>query len=171
MTYRLILLSPEKEDFECVFDIDAQATLEDLHYSILKLLEYPQDLFTSFIYSDACFNVQEEITLEEARERQITVASAFEDEERDLLYVFDTLLERCLYVKMVETNNTAIKEALLIRKKGEAPSPQLTNEEIESFLLEESTPFEMNEDAFLEDENFDEDIEYPSFEGDEDFGY
>ncbi|MBB6275336.1 hypothetical protein [Porphyromonas circumdentaria] len=171
MTYRLILLSPEKEDFECVLDIDANATLEDLHFAILKLLDYPQDLFTSFMHSDACFNVQDEITLEEARESQITVATAFENEERDFLYVFDTLLERCFYVKVVEKNQSSIDGYQLVRKKGEAPKPQLSNEEIENFLLEENTPFEMNEDSFLLDDDFDEEMEYPSFEEEDGFDY
>ncbi len=170
MTYRLILLSPENEDFECVFDINAEDTLESLHFAIVELLEYPKDLFTSFMYSDSCYNVQEEITLEDARERNIAIASAFEDEDKDLLYVFDTLLERCFYVKVVEKSTASLDKYKLVRKKGVAPSPQLSNEEMEAFLLEEDAAFGEDEDRFFSEDDFDEDMEFSSFE-EEDYNY
>ncbi len=163
MVYRLILQNPEDDQFECTFDIAPSASLFELHETIIKFVDYPKDLFTTFIFCDASFNVLEELTLEAVKEQDRTIEEAFSDRSKDLVYVFDTILERCFFIDLVRINmeQEDLSEAKLIRIKGDIPKPQLSSEELEDYIKNGNNVGDDFCDDLLDDEFDDlEDIEY-----------
>ncbi|MFC2270454.1 MAG: hypothetical protein ACFNJO_05745, partial [Porphyromonas endodontalis] len=70
MAFKLLLLSPEIEDFERLLEIPESATLLDLHQLILQAVDYPSDLFTSFMLCDEDYNVLQEITNDSTSEEE-----------------------------------------------------------------------------------------------------
>lgn len=170
MIYRLLLESPEEESFECAFDIDGKSSLESLHQTILEFLDYPRYLFTSFIYCDASFNVLEELSLEDVKERNVSVADAFSDDTHDVVYVFDTLLERCFFVNVVEKKEGEIDTPKLLHVKGKIPAAQLSNREVAEFITKDFDEDALLVDDIFEEEELENDMDFDSCE-DDDLGY
>lgn len=170
MAFKLLLLSPEIEDFERLLEIPESATLFDLHQLILQAVDYPSNLFTSFMLCDEDYNVLQEITNDSTTEEEpssmqtTSLSEVINQEDRQLVYIFDTLTERCFFVKYVGTSPSCDEEAKVVKSKGNAPSPILSDAEMDALLFEnplDESSFEdfscdEDEEDFGEDASFDD---------------
>lgn len=175
---KLLLLSLEEEDFEVLLQIDSECTLLDLNKLILTAVDYPQDLFTSFLQCETDGNVLKEFINEAAIDNDktmenTTIKELFANEEVEIAFVFDPLTERCFLVEQVEEDEENLSpEPQVLKKKGKAPASSLSELEMEKWLDCEFNCEEFSEDyedTFEEDEFLDGDDGY--YNEDDDLNY
>ena len=111
MVYRFTIISDEVENFVRVIKIDSDATFYDLHKAILDACNYKDDQMTSFFICEDDWEKREEITLEEMERssdedtfvmKDTPISDLVEDEKQKLIYVFDPLTDRCLFIELSE---------------------------------------------------------------------
>ena len=94
----------------------------------------------------------------------ISLSEVVNQEDRQLVYIFDTLTERCFFVKYVGTSPSCDEEAKVVKSKGNAPSPILSDAEMDALLFEnpldepsfEDFSCDEDEEDFGEDASFDD---------------
>ncbi len=169
MVYQLLLESPENEKFEALLEINESASLFDLHKAILSFLDYPKDIFTSFIFCDNNFNVLEEINIEDAKSNTKTLKEAFSKQEIQLAYIFDIMLERSFFINLVKINSYNITSPELIHLKGEIPKAILSPDEIDKYLAEDICNNNDDSEEFLFEDT--DEIEDINSDFDDEFNY
>ncbi|WP_280747597.1 hypothetical protein [Parabacteroides sp. PF5-9] len=111
MLFRFLIISDEVDDFIREITIDSEASFLDLHNAILDSVEYTKDQMSSFFICDDDWGKRAEITLvdmgssseEDSYIMEDTrLEELLEDEEQKLLYVFDYLTERALFMELRE---------------------------------------------------------------------
>ena len=109
MVYKFRLLSDESEDFRRDIEIDSEASFYDLHKVILDSVEYKDDQMTSFFICSKSWIKEVEITLEDMGSRSdednyimadTVIGDLIEDEKQRLVYVFDPVGDRVLYMEL-----------------------------------------------------------------------
>lgn len=131
MIYRLLLLSDENDFFRREIKIDAQATFEELNNFILDSLHYSRQELSTFYVSDEEWTKGQEITLMDMGFKSseydnylmnsTTLEELIEDKGDRLLFVFDMLSERALYIELVELISGTQPKPELIHAEGKAP--------------------------------------------------
>ncbi len=132
MVFKIKFISDEVDGFVRELKIDSDATFLDLNKIILESCGYPDDQLTSFHICDEEWRQHEQITREDmgagsADEDIFVMAETklsefIEDEDQKLDFVFDPFAERMFYLDVVEViPSEHLKEAVVIRAKGEAP--------------------------------------------------
>ena len=132
MVYKFTILSDEVDDFVRVIKIDADATFYDFHKAILKACGYKDDQMTSFFICEDDWEKREEITLEDMGKssseedvfimKDTKINDLVEDEKQKLIYVFDPLTERSLFIELSEIiPGKDLLKAEIARKEGKAP--------------------------------------------------
>lgn len=160
MIFHFVILSDEIDDFRREIVIDAEATFLELHDAILKTCSYKKDQMTSFFICDPDWSKKKEITLIEMNDDP-TVESwsmdkthlndLLQEEKTKLLFLFDTMCERFLYIqlKTIETGKH-LKQPQIPVSTGKAPI-QIKN--IDELLIDANG----GEDAMYGDEDYDPD--------------
>lgn len=93
-----------------------------------------------------------------------SLGEVINQEDRQLVYIFDTLTERCFFVKYVETSPSCEEVAKVVKSKGNAPTPILSEAEMDALLFEnpldepsfEDFSLDEDEEDFGEDASFDD---------------
>ncbi len=174
MAFRLLLLSPESDEFERLLEIEDTATLFDLHLLILQSVDYPKDLFTSFLLCDEDYNVLKEITNDEDADNKAdtmkgtNLASIINNEEVQLVYVFDSLTERCFFVNFVGDCAQTENSKRIVRSKGKAPNPMLSEEEMNALIFAETSDLALEEEGALDFSLDEDELSYSDEFGSED---
>lgn len=133
MVYKFTILSDEVDDFVRVIKIGADATFYDFHKAILKACGYKDDQMTSFFICEDDWERREEITLEDMGKssseedtfimKETKISDLVEDEKQKLIYVFDPLTERSLFIELSEIiPGKDLLKAEITRQEGKAPT-------------------------------------------------
>jgi hypothetical protein len=171
MIFKFLILSDEVDNFKREIKIDADATFLDLYKSILDCTGYSDKEMASFFLTDNKWRKKQEITLVEmdtdSDEDSFTmdecVLSDFlEDEKQKLMFVFEYLTDRALYIELSEIiPGKNLKKAICTVSEGEPPV-QIT--EIQD-VKHEGVTFDLGE-SFYGDENFDlDELDKEGFDG------
>ena len=171
MIFKFLILSDEVDNFRREIKIDADSTFHDFYRVILDCTGFSDKEMASFYITDDKWRKRHEITLvemdtysdEDAYTMEESVLSDFlEDEKQKLMFVFDYLTERALYIELSEIiPGKNLKSAVCTLSVGDAPVQVMNIEETKS----ENVTLDTGE-TFYGDENFDPDeLDAEGFDG------
>lgn len=171
MIFKFLILSDEVDDFKREIQIDADATFLDFYGAMLDCTGFSDKEMASFFLCDDKWRKKLEITLvemdtysdEDAYTMEETVMSDhLEDEKQKLMFVFDYLTERALYIELSEIiPGKNLKSPVCTLSVGQAPVQTVEIEEVKS----EGIVIETGE-SFYGDESFDlDELDAEGFDG------
>lgn len=171
MIFKFLILSDEVDNFKREIKIDADATFFDFYQAILDCTGFNDKEMASFFLSDDKWRKKQEITLvemdtnsdEDAYTMEECVLNDYlEDEKQKLMFVFDYLTERALYIELSEIiPGKNLKSAVCTLSVGEAPAQTMDVEETRTETITLDTG-----ETFYGDENFDlDELDSSGFEG------
>ena len=141
MIFRFLILSDEVDNFKREIKIDSDATFLDFYRAILDCTGFSEKEMASFYITDNKWRKRQEITViemdtdsdEDSWIMGETLLSDFlEDEKQKLMFVFDYLSERALYIELSEIiPGEYIDRALCTICEGDAPTEIKDLEETE----------------------------------------
>ncbi|MDR0510785.1 MAG: hypothetical protein LBH06_06805 [Rikenellaceae bacterium] len=125
ITFRV--LSDEDDYFIREYEVPCSMTLLDFHRFICSDMCFGEDVMVSFHASDRNWTPLTEYTLMDMGEGSasmegVQLSDVANDVRQRLIYVFDMLEERALYMEVVALDGTEAP-ARVLRSEGEAPSP------------------------------------------------
>ena len=161
MVYRFLILSDEADDFKREIKIDSEATFLDLYNIIMDSVGYSKDHWSKTT----------EITLVEMDTSSDTdsytmadthLDELLEDEHQKLLFVFDYMTDRALFMELREIiTGQDLKEAICTKSTGNPPAQTMSFEELES----KTSNLDLDEDFYGDsDYNIDE-LDRDGYEG------
>ncbi|MDD2512006.1 MAG: hypothetical protein PHS71_01985 [Proteiniphilum sp.] len=171
MVFKFLILSDEVEDFRREITIDADATFLELYKIILECNKFSDKEMASFFLCDSKWRKEKEITLVEMDTYsdedsyimgECVLGDYLEDEKQKMMFMFDYLNERALYIELSEIiPGKNQKKALCTLSVGEAPRQLVSPEEIKAESLALDT-----DEIFFGDESFDPDeLDKEGFDG------
>ena len=171
MIFRFLIISDEVDNFKREIKIDADNTFFDLFKAIVSCIGFNESEMASFFICNDNWRKRQEITLvemdtdsdEDAYIMEDTPLNEFlEDEKQKLLFVFDYLTERALYIELSEIiTGKNLKTPQCTLSVGEAPKQTLNFDE-EAVT---TTSLDIDE-SFYGDESFDlDELDKEGFEG------
>ena len=171
MIFKFLILSDEVDNFKREIKIDADATFLDFYKTILDCTGFSDKEMASFFLCDEKWRKMQEITLVEMDTysdedsfimEECILSDYLEDEKQKLMYVFDYLTERALYIELSEIiPGKNLKAPLCTLTAGEAPRQIMDIEELKPV----TTSLDLGE-TFYGDESFDPDeLDKEGFEG------
>jgi len=162
MVYRFLILSDEVANFKLEIQISSEATFLDLHHAILDATKYTSDEITSFFICDDDWSKRAEITLVDmgaSSDTDIflmeatTLEELLTDEQQRLLYIFDFMTERALFMELSEIiTGKTLEKPLCSLSIGQPPVQKMSFEEMDKKI----EPFDLGDD-FYGDSDFNED--------------
>ncbi len=176
MIFTFLILSDEVEDFRREISIDSDATFLDFYRVIVASTGFSDKEMASFFLCDEKWRKEKEITLVEMDTysdedsyimEECVLGDFLEDEKQKMMFVFDYLTERALYIELSEiiTGKKQLQPRCTL-SVGEAPRQIMTPEEIKAESLSIDTG-----ESFYGDESFDmEELDKEGFEGLEGLG-
>ncbi len=171
MIFRFVIISDEVENFKREIKIDADDTFLDLFRAIVKCTGFNENEMASFFICDDSWRKKQEITLVEMDTysdedpyimEECVLSDYLEDEKQKLMFVFDYLTERALYIELSEIiTGKNLEKPKCTLSVGEAPKQSLNLEEIANA----SDSLDVDE-SFFGDESFDlDELDKEGFEG------
>ena len=162
MVYRFLILSDEVANFKREIQISAEATFLDLHHSISDATQYDRNEICSFFICDDDWSKRTEITLVDMGTtadadiylmETTTLEELLTDEQQRLLYIFDYMTERSLFMELSEIiTGKTLEKPLCSLSIGHPPAQTLSFDEIEKRVEH----FDLGED-FYGDSDYNED--------------
>jgi len=173
MVYRFLILSDEVDNFRREIQISSESTFYDLHKAILDATGFKQDQMCSFFLCDDDWNRGTEITLVDMGAAPSEVDTFLmedtpledfvEDERQRLVYMFDYMMERSLFIELKEIiTGQNLSEPVCSISEGHPPVQTIPVEELEKHVEN----MDLGEDFYGDSEYDDEDLEGLSY-GDE----
>ena len=171
MIFKFLILSDEVDNFKREIKIDADATFLDFYKTILDCTGFSDKEMASFFLCDEKWRKMQEITLVEMDTysdedsyimEECILSDYLEDEKQKLMYVFDYLTERTLYIELSEIiPGKNLKTPLCSLSEGVAPQQLMDIEELKPV----SSSLDLGE-TFYGDESFDMDeLDKHGFDG------
>lgn len=171
MIFRFLILSDEVDNFRREIQIDASATFFDFYKAILACTGFSDTEMASFFLCNDNWRKQQEITLIEMDSysdedtfimEESLLDEFLEDEKQKLMFVFDYLNERALYIELAEIiTGKELRTPKCTLSIGDAP-PQTTD--FEDIKIEAGVG-DMDE-SFFGDESFDiDELDREGFDG------
>lgn len=171
MIFKFLMLSDEVTNFKREIKIDSDATFFDLYKAIIKCTGFSDQEMTSFFICDDKWRKQREITLVEMDTdfdedsfvmSECILYDYLEDEKQKLMFVFDYLSERALYIELSEIiPGKNLKSPVCSLSEGEAPQQIIEVEDTKPT----STTIDTDE-SFYGDETYDiDELDKSGFEG------
>ncbi len=158
MIYRIRIILDVKEDVLRDIEIEATATLEDLHNAITQSFGFLGNEMASFYKSDDAWQQGEELALESMEEgfnmREEPLNKIFSSSQHHLIYVYDFLNLWTFFVELKEVGDilSTISYPNLIHSKGDVPE-EAPEKMFESDKEKDSKNDENEEDIGSEDYN------------------
>ncbi len=159
MIYRFTILSDEADEFLRVIEIDPEATFLDFHDAILDAVNYEKNQLTSFFICNDYWEKEQEVTLIEMEStseydnlvmEDTKLEELITDEKQKLIYVFDLMNERAMFIELSEIiPGKSIESASCVKSKGDAPQQML------SFDATVAAPKINVDESFYGDQDFD----------------
>lgn len=171
MIFRFLMLSDEVENFKRELKIDSDSTFFDLYKVIIDSTGFNDQEMASFFLCNNKWRKLQEITLMEmdtdSDEDSFIMSECIlndflEDEKQKLMFVFDYLTERALYIELSEIiPGKNLKKPVITISEGEAPNQAISIDEVKPV----STTIDVGE-SFYGDESFDiEELDSSGYEG------
>ena len=171
MIFKFLILSDEAEQFKREIKIDADQTFLDFYQAIIDCTGFSEKEMASFFLCDDKWRKKEEITLVEmdtySDEDSLTMddcilSDYLEDEKQKLMFVFDYLTERALFIELAEViPGKHLQKAACTLSVGEPPKQVMQIEELKT----ENVALDLGE-TFYGDESFEMDeLDKEGFEG------
>ncbi|MCH5246579.1 MAG: hypothetical protein J1E99_00350 [Muribaculaceae bacterium] len=169
MIYKFRIVSDEMDDFRRDILIDADSTFLQLKDAICEAIDYDPAQMSSFFICDDNWEKKTEITLEDMGANDMTndlyvmndtaLADLIDEEGQKLLFTFDYLTDRNLFLQLKETlPGQNIDKSECVFSRGEAPQQNVDLDDFESKLdAKNESSIEMDED-FEGSEYDDEDL-------------
>lgn len=159
MIYHFRVISNEVDDFIFEIAIDSNVLFIDLHTYIQKELGYDSSQITSFFITDDEWNKEIEVTLldmlgDSEYHRvmdQVRLEDLLTQSKQRLLYAFDLLADRVLFMELAELKKGKLDTPLCLRLEG-TPPPQFS--EIEFTISDDEVNDEFNSFG-IDQEDFD----------------
>ncbi len=172
MIFRFLIISNEVDDFIREIQIDSEATFLDLYNILVDSVGYSRDQMSSFFISDDDWSKKAEITLVDmgtSSEEDSYIMDGtrleelLEDEGQKLLYVFDYLTERSLFMELREIIlGKSLDKPVCTRSEG-LPPPQMVNfDELDTKTVSADV---LGEDFYGDSEYDMDELEGGGFEG------
>ncbi|MGI6572541.1 MAG: IS1096 element passenger TnpR family protein [Fermentimonas sp.] len=140
MIFKFLILSDEVDDFKRAIELDADATFFDFYKAILDCTGFSNKEMASFYLCDNKWRKKLEITLvemdtysdEDAYTMENSVLSDhLEDEKQKLMFVFDYLTERALFIELSEIiPGKNLESPVCTLSTGQAPVQIMESEEV-----------------------------------------
>ncbi len=142
MIFKFLILSDEAEKFKREIKIDADQTFLDFYQAIIDCTGFSEKEMASFFLCDDKWRKKEEITLVEmdtySDEDSLTMddcilSDYLEDEKQKLMFVFDYLTERALFIELAEViPGKNLQKAVCTLSVGEPPKQVMLIEELKT---------------------------------------
>jgi len=174
MIYTFRFVSDEEDDFIIDININHNQSLEELHNTIQKTLNFEGNQLASFFTSNKEWEKLEEIPFVKMDEtskieimNELNIEDVCSEKEQNILYIFDFFNERLLFGKVIRTINakSPIKLPSVSKLEGIIPK-QIKEIPIDEDILSETDDFdnEFNDSCFNKDD-FDnsDDFDYDSY--------
>lgn len=130
MIYHFRVISNEVDDFIFEIAIDSKTLFVDLHAYIQNELGFDSSQVTSFFITDEEWNKEIEVTLldmiADSDHRvmdQVRLEELLTHNKQRLLYTFDILADRVLFMELTEIIKGTLKYPACLRKEGTPPPP------------------------------------------------
>lgn len=141
MVYRFTVISNEVDDFIREIKIEADATFYDFQNIILSSCGYDHQQITSFYICNNEWEMEQEVQLEDMGNsrsdedvylmKDTRLSELIEDEQQRLVFVFDPLAERMLFIELTEILfGQSQPTAICSRQHGDAPQQVLDMDEL-----------------------------------------
>ena len=131
MIYRFSVISDESDNFHLEVQADPAATFFDLHKAIAQAAHFPEGEMASFYICDRSWEKEKEVTLEPMDDdpeadswvmRDTHIDELVDEEKQRLIYVFDYLTERGLYMELTKIiTGKSMKGAKCTKMAGDPP--------------------------------------------------
>lgn len=141
MIFKFRIVSDEVENYKREIQIDAQATFLDLKNAICESNGWDKTMMDSFFLCDYGWEKQKEVTYEDMgndSEQEVwlmddtVLEDMIDDEGQRLLFVFDYLTDRALFMEMIElTPGKTLKDPVCSLSRGQAPRQTVDLSEID----------------------------------------
>lgn len=171
MVFRFLILSDEADDFKREIKIDADATFYDFFKAIITATGYSDKEMASFFICDDDWRKRIEITLVEMDSasdedsyimEDCVLSDYLEDEKQKLMFVFDYLADRALYIELSEIiPGKHLGKPVCGISEGEAPPQFIHFEDVKSDVSASDL-----DETFFGDEGFNADeLDREGFDG------
>lgn len=141
MVYRFTVISNEVDDFIREIKIEADATFFDFQNIILSSCGYDHQQITSFYICNNEWEMEQEVQLEDMGNsrsdedvylmKDTRLSELIEDEQQRLVFVFDPLAERMLFIELTEILfGQSQPSPICSRRHGNAPQQVLDMDEL-----------------------------------------
>ena len=176
MKYHFRIISSEAEDFVFEILMNSDDFFIDLHNFIQEKLNLDKSQITSFFLTDSEWNKELEITLldmmdEEGEQKvmdKVRLNEVIYNKKQRLLYLFDMLADRVLFIELININNKRVKTPACLRLEGEPPQPLCENFDVGLDEISDKETFDEDFDDFLDNNDYDDQNECDS-QHDDDF--
>lgn len=167
MVYRIIILSEEDDFFRREIRIDSEATFQQFNDFLVEHLGFSSAELTTFYISDEAWSKGQEVTAMDMRLNsdedsylmsETQLEELIEGRGDRLIFVFDMLSERALFMEVVEElPGKSLPEPEVTRAEGKAPTQTSTLEFAETRAIgtAAAAAVAFDEDDFLTDEELD----------------
>ncbi len=142
MVYKFRLISDESDDFRREIEIDSTDTFLSLKNAICESVGYDRNIMCSFFICEDDWEKKTEITLEDMGADSdvdiymmddTVIGDMVEDEGQKLIFTFDYLTDRSLFMEMREIKTGCnLSEPVCTLKRGEAPAQTIDFDEFEA---------------------------------------
>lgn len=161
MIFNFRIVSDEVTNFKRELKIDGSATFLDLKNAICDCVDYDKNQMSSFFLCGDDWEKQREITFEDMDTDsdqdiwlmdECVLSDYLEDEGQKLLFVFDYMTDRALYMELrgIQTG-TYLSEPLCTLSLGKAPAQTV---DIDEYTRDLDDKAAMSADMTEIDENF-----------------
>lgn len=170
MIFNFRIVSDGVDNFKREIKIDAQATFLDLKNAICDSVGYDKTQMDSFFICDDGWEKRKEITYEdmdldtdqEAWLMDDAVLEDFiDDEGQKLLFVFDYLTDRAMFMEMKEmTPGKTLKDPVCTLSLGQAPPQTMDIDDFDAQVSDKASKSLLADDLdedFLGSDNYDPD--------------
>lgn len=142
MVFNFSIVSDGAETFKREIKIDAQATFLDLKNAICDSVGYDKTMMDSFFICDDGWEMRKEITYEDMDRDadqetwlmdDAVLEDFIDDEGQKLLYVFDYMTERAMFLEMKEMiPGRTLKDPVCTLSLGNAPKQTIDLDEFDA---------------------------------------
>lgn len=177
MIFKFRIVSDEVDHFKREISIDSTATFMDLRNAICDCTGFDKNQFSSFFLCDDDWEKKLEITSDDMdfdadQEFELmedaVLGDLIEDEGQKMLYVFDYMTERALFVVMTEmVPGRTLHDPVCTLSQGNAPSQTMDIDEFDAIVDEKAKKARTPAQGMDLDADFYGDDEYNQDEFDE----
>lgn len=175
MIYNFRVVSDEVDNFKREIQIDADATFLDLKNAICDSVNFDKNQMCSFFLCESNWEKTKEITMEDMGSdsdqdvylmEETILSDYIEDEGQRLMFTFDYLTDRSLFIEMKEIiTGKKLKDPLCTLSKGNPPAQNVDFDEFEAKNDIKATSIDdIDEDFYGSDSYNDDEFDMEGFD-------